>query len=563
MISVRAITILFCSLMLTLAYAQDNTLESAYSLGRITGSNVLRNALSLYPVEGATILSDGFYSQLGMENSYQYGFYLLGGGVFGPQGGLLMSLPKLNGAFEPSESHRIRFDISSDVLCFIVDTGGFHHPDPEQLYGTLAWDFLSSGGRIAVDPEQYDISFYCGPQVNGEQFGIRCNAQFLGNNSEFSHAFFLPVIGVTDFFQVSGKAAVFTAYTNNIYYNYFPSNNYVYYSFIPFRYGYVPYSAKMDFRLPHFLLNGGWWLEYYGKQTISQDYVYTLRPINMNAHSFFLSGTYVSGNHITSINQVRGNWDGYFSDQLGARQLFARSTITAQRDYFKNIFWQADEVLRYGLLKNLTIGSAYLLKIRKHFKPEHDLRINATLFNVPLREKGPSEVSKFEYEYGYQLKPGEYKVIIAYKVPMHLRKRSDQWYFTTYPYPSELEPQASAIFDNRNYFFDRVSSTLLITDYHFSLKVSAGIGSAFIISDDLGLSKDLYDTNYLYLSPFVRIKLPPSIISYSNTLSITVPLIADRSSLSFAFACMGKTEPDHFNTRGFNYLASIGYFHAF
>jgi hypothetical protein len=310
----------------------------------------------------------------------------------------------------------------------------------------------------------------------------------------------------------------------------------------------------VDFRLPHALLEGGWWLEDQSPFSIPK-----------NGNSFFLRSTLLSGNHIASINQVRGNWDGYFSDQLGAQQLFVQSAITAQSGPLDlNIIWQANEVVRYGLLKNLTIGSAYLLTTREQFQPEHDLRINATLFHVPLREKGPSEVSKFEYEYGYQLKPGEYKINVVYKVPTSFRKRQNQWYYQSYYGIGEAEPaQAGSLFDNRNFFFDRISSTLSQTDYHFSLKASAGLGPAFIITNDLGLSKDFYDTQPIIIYPYDTIKPPSSVFVYSNTLSITVPLIADRSALSFAFACIGNTDPNLSGTRRFSYLGSFGYFHAF
>lgn len=551
--------------------AQDGSLESDYTLERITGGGILSNTAVLGPFHNEwTTITDQLSFQVGKEDRRQFGFSFLGGGILLP--GLIVGISDINCAFRPGDGHRIRFDINTNLAQGMFAEGGFHELDPwlnGYLSSLLHWDFLSRKGSIAVDPAYFDMAFFCGPQVKRGQFGFRSGVQVFGSNYSGDVSgglYLLPVLGITDRFQVSGRVNILPpdAETDN-----------------------TMYGIRADYRLPHVQISPGWLFRqkriihyHYDSLTFQTTSDYETHSVN----ELFLEGTCISGHHIESAGQVRGNWDGYFSDLPGPLQLLSKTRVscsftpgdTFYRYYRRQLMndvlwwdegvqtlikghplWSASQGLRFGLLPMLTLGSDYGLLSNDGMLPQHRLFASATISNVKLRGKGPSEVSKFEYEYGYLLKEKEFKVSARYLLPF---TKPDTRYIGTVSLSSDITAETVGNgYWPYSFFFAPPSSGLFtgsfeqsLRGYDFVLSASACASAAngkgrVIVSNSLGLSTfDLYDfMDGEYSTTFI-----------SDNISFLVPAL-DRSAFSFGFQAMGQTDK---HVSGLNSFYCVIYF---
>ena len=548
--------------------AQGNALESDYTLGRITGGGVFSNIAVLGPFNNEwTTLLNVLSFQLGKDDRRQFGFTFLGGGVLLPA--LILGISDINCAFRAGSGNRIRFDVQTNMTSTILAEGGFHELDQGSngyFACLLQWDFLSRQGNIVVDPDYYDMAFYFGPQVNRGQFGFRSGCQtFAHNENQYSSYnnggfYVLPVLGITERFQVSGRV------------NYFPSS---------VVYGNTLAGIRGDYRLPHFQLSPGWLLKQRSIENVN--YEYETRSL----HELFLEGTFVSGHHVGSVDQVRGNWDGSFSDMLGPLQLLGRTSVSSSftpndtffhlsqypfsNTYFLqdewvpplfrgHLLWSASQNLRFGLLPDLTLGSDYNLLSQDGMKPRHHLSVNATFSNFTPREKGPSEVSKFEYAYGHLPREKEFKVSARYRLPITAASSM------LYGGPISLSSYTTAEtigngFWPYNFFFSPAAFGAAAGSYEwppqgydFVLSASVGAGwekGRLVASNALGIADiDVYD----WWSGGTH-----STTIISDNISFTVPMF-DRSAFSFGFQGSGQTDK---NATGLDSFYCIIYFNFF
>jgi hypothetical protein len=147
--------------------------------------------------------------------------------------------------------------------------------------------------------------------------------------------------------------------------------------------------------------------------------------------------------------------------------------------------------------------------------PVYDLFLDAIAMNIPLREKGPAEVSGFEYLYGYLPRRGQARFEASLRIP--LQKRS---VYNDAP-PSLFQNAASGsvlglaltdrqLLDQQWMQIDPIGSKFASDDFFF--KFSVGITDAMVISNSFDLRTDHY-----LISDYGIYSRPASVNS-SNTL---------------------------------------------
>lgn len=112
---------------------------------------------------------------------------------------------------------------------------------------------------------------------------------------------------------------------------------------------------------------------------------------------------------------VNGNYDGYFTRQLGKGQIYLQHQ-TQSRPYESN-----KRVLEYissvqlGVHDLATLGATHNLTTQGE---NHSLTFSALFSSIPLRTEGPYDVSDMEYLWGPIPAPGHWRLSAQWRTPL-------------------------------------------------------------------------------------------------------------------------------------------------
>jgi len=417
--------------------ASENTLGNWYTLGRVSGNKTYLNMLSPYidRDQGGLLLSDFFHTTSGNDR-FEGGISFVSVlGFTGYDFLFLGMLPEGDLLFAPTPSSRLSLTMTTPNLSFILSDqfSGSGLEDGFYANSLLQWTFLSNKGEIHVNPDQYETAFYLGPQVNAGQVKTSVSLGNLYNDPNYyskrQGMFFLystATVGILDNFSITSRYSFASDELSktelsrlNTEINADPINSYtgILHYLYPLKHS---ASGFLEYRLPMFATKGG----YQFTSGYSNNYIYTsngnLVPSetpNVTSNTFFLDASYLLGTHISSLSQVNGNFDGYFTPILGERQLYVHAFSVL--DFTSNLYLQSyqtlqvQNVVRYGVTPFLTIGQYGSIQFFEG-SMSGNIALNFTITNIPLRTRGPEAVSKFEYQFGYWPRAGEFRIDGSY-----------------------------------------------------------------------------------------------------------------------------------------------------
>jgi len=397
-------------------------LNSDFTLGRVTGGNIAQNAAILQPFHEAFVVADMLHYQTGKESCFNIGVSPMGMIIAAgdaDNGGLLL-LPEADLLLGLGSGCRLSATLSSPNL--LTGYGGNETISgfdiPFTMLGIYDLAFMSGGGSIAVPSEQRDIAFLFGPQLNLGQLSLNTSVVHafgdLGGLTRIFSITSIPAIGIQNNFQLG--ATIHYArddkehWTSSSFTTQDTSFKFVVDKSVPSPS--QPYDDSLNLGLvatihtPSILAHA------------SSAYVRGIKARDSYREvQFAASAAYLFGKRITNSRQLLGNFDRFFSSTLGKGQFLGEAGIdyTVYNMSSANSF-TFQEQFSSGLLKYLTVGEQYSLRTNSWSNAINDLSINATLCNIPLREKGPSEVSTFEYTFGSVLKKGECKATFGISI---------------------------------------------------------------------------------------------------------------------------------------------------
>jgi hypothetical protein len=387
---------------------------SDYNLGRIIGPSPMYNILTFYWPEDNFALLDFFHTQTGVDNKFNFGGSAMGDLLVNNSNSLWMfSLPEFDFSCAAGPSNRIRGLIIPTNLVFLASrhesASGFE--EPFYMQNTYQWDFLSHKGSIQVSPDQYDNAFYYRPLVNPGQVGINLSlSHSIGESADETYIGLVRskmFVGLIDNMQLDIDAAF--RKDKSDYYDYY--GDYDYYDYPGF---YENDSLQVGSAL-HFRSGN---LVVFGRYSLKREW---FGPRIINTHMISANGAYILGSSIGSVREIEGNWDGFFTQQMGKNQLFASIGLdyNIAPDKSASDYFGLGNSLKFGLLKTLTIGENFLLSHYEGGDPKVNLELTVHFMNIPHRTYGPSGASKFEYVFGLWPKQGQLRIDLTYKLPFN------------------------------------------------------------------------------------------------------------------------------------------------
>jgi hypothetical protein len=393
---------------------------SDYNLGRIIGRGPLLNLLTSYWSGDGIMLLDMFHTQGGVDNIYNIGWSAVGT-VSGEQNCApywIMMFPELSFNAALGNANRLLMKFNPANVVFDASEGntstGFE--SPFYMQNSYQWDFLSKDGKIQISLDQYDNAFYFRPLVNQGQVRISTvvSHTIRGSGSNKPSLFDCRLnssIGIVNNLQMD----VFTKLTSGHSRLDYPeasleNEEYLVYD-LPDTFN---IGSQLLFRVKNISLTTGYLYQ--------RDY-WRLPRHALYGNEFYTKADYILGNSISTIKEVEGNWDSFFKPLLGGHQLHATLGFSVQRmhqdkngikvDGSKHSNTEYFNSLRYGLTKWMTIGEDFSYSGSYNYS----LRVHTTLMNIPHRTYGPSEASKFEYNFGLWPNKGQVRIDCEYKIP--------------------------------------------------------------------------------------------------------------------------------------------------
>jgi hypothetical protein len=448
--------------------AESDYTGSDYNLGRIIGPSPIYNNLTLYWPEKSFVLMDLFHAQTGIDDQFSFGGYGLGVlGTYKDENALWMYMfPEFDFNCAAGPSNRFRVVLMPSNLLFMAQGGrtesGFDRSF--SMYNMYQWDFLSRDGEIRVSADQLDNSFYCRPLLNAGQVGINMSvAHFLGDSDATNYGVARSHISVGLF---NNLQLDFDAHYNSTTYTFHSSD------YITYVYGsdYFGLGSKIHFRYGNLAVNGGYSL------------IGNLGKTSGKMRSISVDGSYIKGNCIGSVTEVEGNWDDFFTAQMGEHQLYATMGLDFNIPTFNNAqkYFELSNSLKYGLSSVLTIGENISLS-GYDGTTNVNLELTALLSNIPHREYGPSEASKFEYIFGLWPEEGQVLLDLSYRLPFKKDTYFYQYQSTGYQTYSSLlrlinhteNPEFST--SQLRVPFDNSSADVVLADRDLHLKIMVGV----------------------------------------------------------------------------------------
>jgi hypothetical protein len=532
-IPISTFTYIFICILFNISQAVElpdttvDTLGNWYNLGRVSGNKTYSNNLCFSFIDDFSVL-DFFHYSTG-NNRIETGISLIGP---------FLMLPEIDFTAAPSAGNRLSACITTPNVCFAREHNGFE--DPIYFSNSYSWDYLSNRGIINVEPSQYENSFYFGPQLNQGQLrthvtiahsiqskkAINFNPLFFNSEASLSAGIFdfLSFVGNFSYLRsVYSYNDLHDSYYNNIYIGrYQPSGEYKNPDLLRFTFDTSSISGMFSYRSQHMTCKIGYNNSHYPYPDTMSNYLLSDKMRHYVLNNFFSDFTLLIGNQISSLDQVNGNWDGFFSPILGKKQFLAH--IKPEINFYKHqsnndVSFTFNHDIHFGL-RYVTIGESGKIISSSYKTPSFINSLTATLSNIALRTRGPEQVSKFEYTFGYWPRKGEFRIDATFRFPIkNVLERSQ---ITTSQKTHILN--LDDLFNNprsyvNEFFNDRNNYETSIIDYDHRLKISVGISDFFNISNDFTFKTDYdgYQARYAYMGGYL---LPENNKKFSNQFSI-------------------------------------------
>lgn len=519
------------SILLTLSlawfvfgFSDSDILGSQYNLGKIPEKRSNGNALAFYKLGSEVALMDVYYSRAG-KNGKLAMTVVPGIGAMGVTSGFffLQAFPYLNFLWKAGGANR--FSLSTMPLNLFVATtssgGGSGLNVPFTVLNDFSWQFISRNGSIRVSPDEFETAFLLGPQLNPGQLNVGLNVSHTVNTDTIPYGLFgvnLNLgVGIVEGLVVEAG-------------------------------GQYLKSDSLTGRT--YVANGG--SQYYGQKS---DSLSTEAEIRFRTGRFFssLSGKYgqsesrnedyrdhfyssmeeltaqaglgiISGDRITKIEQVRGNWDDLHSTVLGSgqwlntlscrwkpiREVRRKTAIMEDLGFYRSHFRYREEhqnesgflafqSSRLGFLDGFEIGEMYSIRSTHGEDLNHSLNLKLAFSSIPLREYGPSQADDHEYFHGYSLKQNDVTLTLDYALPFFKDRRVYD-FVPIYERIALMHSFTNLGVMGRTGSGTHPGETLFdheedVADYDLSVAASWGVTDWLTLSHQLGYQEILYTPN--------------------------------------------------------------------
>ena len=418
-----------------------DTLDNTFNLGRIP-SQVLSDYLTDWDDLGDhNLFLTTFHNQFGKTGKFCFGMTPL---VFGLSDDFTMAslTPELDFSAVPSASNRLKITIMPlNLVAVWTSYGSATGFDvPFTVMNMYQWSFLSRQGAITVSPDQYNLTFLIGPQLNPGQFRSDVSVVHTINADTVPLRVFdvsvYPKIGIAKGLEIGADAhySYHDSVTETIYTSSSYNGNYKNYGKYTKDSTYI--ACKLDFRLDGFFTEAeagaNWWNIKWSKTGFfdsgnTTDYKY-------NTVKLRLSAGLLLGDRIDRFENVLGNWDGFFSNVIGNHQILTTVSLEAIPDKKVKTSLQSQSFMaahrdssfscitigqksRYGIIDHFEIGEEFSMTLQSYSLPVYGLGLQMSMNSVPLRNYGPAAASNQEYFQGLRLKQGQCHGFLRYSPP--------------------------------------------------------------------------------------------------------------------------------------------------
>lgn len=387
----------FATALVFAGISQAQYLDHDYNMGRIVGgpyaftsliAEIDKDFFSVVPMQRYRFgVADRYQWDLDLAGYFQsvpdqihYGLGLLDlGGIYRIEDGQVMDWHLRN--------RNLGFSGSKNSI-----VSGFDQQYEKTLDLYVDHRYLSNNGYIHLDSSDFNIAFLRGPLLNGGQYRHTMSASMhYGNGSEeWFAADYAPSVGIADLLEL--KAAGGAAFID-------PTGTERWNNSL---------QVGAEFRLSRLWVAGSAWQSNMG----------TLEEANTVSDYTASSdvGLVLGPSRSLQFTQVEGNYDGFFTPQLGMGQILLRNRSNSQPGDNGRILDFTSE-LSAGALDELTLGATHHMD-RHAASPDHSLSLHAVYSNIPLRTDGPYDVTDMEYLWGYLFQPGDWRISCNWITPL-------------------------------------------------------------------------------------------------------------------------------------------------
>jgi len=390
----------FCFIILAaVAFVSGQTLDDSYTLGYITAPFVrldtkLNTQQGIYTDSSVARLRVGHPGSWSLElpvrynsrsvddsNAYNYGF------------------PGLRLAIHPAEGCLFDLNVGSGNMWYAKKDGlssaGFDSGNPQVIYNDFFLHYMGQGGKIFLDDRTASLAYYYGPLLKEDQ----------GSFQGYWHTVYQDTLEVHGYGISLG------------------------YGFSSYLQGWVGFSdtlvgpAGSAGSSQQNLALGFDWVHTevrMGALAIHQDasiHPYPIftrigKPETWTAIGYL---GFLGGGHAPAAGEVAGNWNGFFDRQLQVSQYDIEDSLYRFSQEGAADQWILHGSARYGALEDFTIGLDYDVSFVGGAKSTFYL--TGCLSTVPVRSKGPGQVSPLEYQLGILPKQGEGRLLTTIRLP--------------------------------------------------------------------------------------------------------------------------------------------------
>lgn len=393
----KFLAILFPVLAASVLHSQD--LDDTYTLGRLNGPAISMGG-SVDRVNGISVSTLVTDFRLGKAGTYMFDIPVDMASLSKDNSGYsIYSLPGLRFALHPVDGFIADAQVRSGNLWVISSSSdhatGFDSGVPKILASDLRLHYLGHDGRIALSEQTMPFAFLYGPVLDPEQLELLGDWHQTHLDTSAVRGYLAQVgYGVAPQVQIRGvlaDTAMRSFYSGRTHEHYLSLGG-----------DWVSQSLRA----------GGWWSSSDASSDPGPDASLLSKSKNWGFHGY---AGFLGGHRDLSAAEVAGNWNGFFTPQLGAGQLDIEDTI----HYFPGDANSALELVgsvRYGLIDPLTLGMNYAF-YSSNGSSGRWIALEASLSNIPLRAQGPGQVSPVEYEFGILPKAGEGRVTAQWRLP--------------------------------------------------------------------------------------------------------------------------------------------------
>jgi hypothetical protein len=195
-VKLTAVTVILCCSISS--QAGSDTLNDSYTLGRLP-TEIISDYITDWANFGDhNLLLTTFHNQFGKNGQASMGCTpLLAGTSFSDNVSILGLIPEMDEVLAPVPSSRLRISFMPLNLTEVWTSSGSASGVnlPVTTVNLFQWSYLSHQGAVTISPNQYDLTFVLGPQLNAGQFR---NDLFLEHTINFDTIPF-RIVDITDF----------------------------------------------------------------------------------------------------------------------------------------------------------------------------------------------------------------------------------------------------------------------------------------------------------------------------------------------------------------------------